>query len=197
MRKIPSIYEDPINNIIINICEYLCPLFKYFEFTPNMITTMSFLSGVFIPYYIYLQEFLLGSIFLMVSYFFDCLDGHYARKYNQITVFGDYYDHVTDIIVGISTTYFIILEMYQHLYYKWAIWLILNSIGALMHFGYQELYYEVIEKKCESDSISCLKRVGSKDKTTIIKRLKLLRYLGSGSLILSSSLFLCYLRYTS
>ena len=34
---------------------------------------------------------------MFVGYFFDCMDGHFARKYNMVTEFGDMYDYITDL----------------------------------------------------------------------------------------------------
>lgn len=34
-----------------------------------------------------------------LSYFFDCADGLYARRYDMTSRFGDVYDHVTDLVV--------------------------------------------------------------------------------------------------
>jgi len=40
MRKIPRELENPIDNIIINIAEPVCKMFKKLNFTPNGITTL-------------------------------------------------------------------------------------------------------------------------------------------------------------
>ena len=42
----------------------------------------------------------------MLGYYFDCIDGPMARKYNMVTVFGDYYDHGTDIICFTLVNYY-------------------------------------------------------------------------------------------
>jgi len=32
----------------------------------------------------------------LIAYLFDCIDGYMARRYKQTSVFGDYYDHISD-----------------------------------------------------------------------------------------------------
>ena len=32
----------------------------------------------------------------LISYSFDCIDGHIARKYKMFSKYGDIYDHVSD-----------------------------------------------------------------------------------------------------
>ena len=40
---------------------------------------------------------MLSILFLMLRWYFDFADGIFARKYNDTTTFGDYYDHIVDI----------------------------------------------------------------------------------------------------
>ena len=49
------------------------------------------------------------AIILLIFYFMDCLDGHFARKYNMVTVFGDYFDHFVDIL-SLSLLYLILVS---------------------------------------------------------------------------------------
>ena len=51
-RKIPAEYDNPIDNIILDNVEKLNPIFKEFNFTPNMITTLSLIVGL-IALYLY------------------------------------------------------------------------------------------------------------------------------------------------
>ena len=45
------------------------------------------------------NNYILACIYYFISYFFDVLDGIYAREYNMVSEFGDYYDHIKDIVV--------------------------------------------------------------------------------------------------
>ena len=54
MRKIDRNKDNFIENIFIDISELLCPLFKYFNFTPNMITGINIICSLLCLYYLYL-----------------------------------------------------------------------------------------------------------------------------------------------
>ena len=96
-RKINPNHEDPIDNLLIMICNKVNKFFFKLNFTPNMITTLSLIIQFIGIYYIYNKQYKLGAILYFIGYFFDCLDGNYARTYNMTSPFGDLYDHITDI----------------------------------------------------------------------------------------------------
>ena len=110
--------NNPIDTILYDIADLLSPFFKKLNFTPNMFTTFSFLTGLLSAYYYYLKKYNLTAIFYILSYWFDTIDGHFARKYNMQTRFGDYYDHVTDILL--NTILFVLFYINQDMpfYYK-------------------------------------------------------------------------------
>lgn len=99
MKKIPNEMDNPIDNILIEIADKLCPYFYKMNYTPNMITTYSLLLGLISCYFLNLKKIVLFSVFYFISYFFDCLDGHYARKYGMTTNIGDMYDHFKDFFI--------------------------------------------------------------------------------------------------
>ena len=104
-RKVPINIENPIDNLLLPLCDILCPVAKRLNMTPNGITTLSAVTGGMGLYYYSHGRSLLAGIFIFLSYFFDCMDGHYARMYNMITKFGDYYDHIKDAIVYFGFMY--------------------------------------------------------------------------------------------
>ena len=65
-------------------------------FTPNMLTTLGVISTAAGVYFLYKKQTVLASICILLWMYFDYADGILARKYSQVTEFGDYYDHVTD-----------------------------------------------------------------------------------------------------
>ena len=99
MRKIIKEFENPIDNIIIDIVEKITPFLYRTGHTPNIITTYSFIFGLLSVHYLNKNDITKFVLFYMISYFFDCIDGFMARKYNMTTKFGDLYDHITDTIV--------------------------------------------------------------------------------------------------
>ena len=99
MRKLNGNDENPIDNVLIDISDYLCPFFKSLNFTPNGITTLSLIFGLLSVYFLYKGKLYLFALTYFVSYYFDVLDGHYARKYNMTSDIGCLYDHIKDVSV--------------------------------------------------------------------------------------------------
>ena len=74
---------------------------------------------------------------------FDCMDGHYARKYKLVSKFGDYYDHIKDILVVVGLIIVLIIR-YKVPRQVWIIFVtILLIFTALMtaQLGCQEKLY--------------------------------------------------------
>ncbi len=141
-----------------------------------------------------LKNYYLAAFFLIISYFFDCLDGHLARSYNMVTVFGDYYDHISDIL----KIFFVLLTLYyinsQKFFRIFPIF-ILISIMMLIHFGCQELYYG-------SDQNTTLKFTENlcpvNDKTNIsqiTQALESTKYFGCGTLYATLVISIIYYSY--
>jgi hypothetical protein len=107
MKKISENLENPIDNLFYNISNMLSPYFKQIYFTPNMITSLSNIICLFSIYFIIKKQFIFAGILYIISYYFDCLDGFYARKYNMTSKFGKYYDSFSDIIKLILILFFI------------------------------------------------------------------------------------------
>jgi len=63
---------------------------------PNLITFMGFLSTLLASFLV-LKELLIGAgLLIILSGVFDLLDGVVARKLGKVTVFGGFFDSVTD-----------------------------------------------------------------------------------------------------
>ena len=98
---------NPIDNILIDLSIYVGkPLSKYSFFTPNVFTTMSLVISLVGIYLIYNEIYKIGAILVFIGYFFDCLDGNFARAYNMVTHFGDLYDHISDLVKYILLIFF-------------------------------------------------------------------------------------------
>ena len=95
-RKIPRDLDNPIDNILIDIAEWMNPYFKRLHFTPNMITTLSLIFGIVFNIAFYKNYYIFAAVSILISYYFDCMDGNYARTYDMQSRFGDFYDHVKD-----------------------------------------------------------------------------------------------------
>jgi hypothetical protein len=116
----------------------------------------------------------------MISYYFDCWDGFFARKYKMYSKFGDLYDHIADVFKFTSVTYM----LYSINYYKFIFYIpliIILSILFNVHLGYQELYYD----KQESDVLGIIKRLcpikDKNNKESILEILQYTRWFGCGT----------------
>ena len=99
-RKIPSEYECPLDDFILKyIVDPLNPYFYNLGATPNILTGISGIFGLLAVYFITKSKYILAGIFFGLSYIFDCFDGNFARKYNMVTKFGDWFDHAKDTLV--------------------------------------------------------------------------------------------------
>jgi phosphatidylglycerophosphate synthase len=105
MRKITCNCENPLDNILINISDYMCPYAKKYGFTPNILTTVSLIFCGIAALLLLNSFYYLAAFMYLISYYFDCMDGHFARKYKMVTKFGDYYDHFADTIKVILILY--------------------------------------------------------------------------------------------
>ena len=94
MRKGPIRFQNPIDTILIDCGSYLSPLFRHLHFTPNTLTSISAIFGFMSVYKMYNKDYKQAGMLYFISYMFDCFDGFYARKYNMVTKYGDFYDHI-------------------------------------------------------------------------------------------------------
>ena len=177
MRKIDRKKDNFIENIFIDISELLCPLFKYFNFTPNMITGINIICSLLCLYYLYLGEYKLGVLFLILTYLFDALDGFYARKYKMETYFGDLLDHYTDYIFYLGLYYLLLFKIPFKNNQKFLIILFILTITSIMHLGCIE-HYNKSSSNVNTQLSQLIKFCPNK------KYIHYTKYLGPGTLIL-------------
>ena len=184
MRKIPAEAENPIDNLIYVGVEAVAPSFHDFGWTPNMITTASNAAALVSSYCIYKRKFALAALMFSLAYFFDCLDGYVARKYNMVTVFGDLYDHISDV-TKVAVLFGMLLQLdftlFLMVFFIYACFLCLMCV----HMGHQELYYN---EKSESKSLNLLTFLCNvkdrDDKDEIMDMMRYTRYFGTGTTML-------------
>lgn len=108
---------------------------------------------------------MLSAIFYIISYFFDCLDGYYARKYDMTSKFGDFYDHISDL----SKVILLFIAMYHINKNKASKVIIISLIFSILlgiHLGCQEkfaiftknnMYLASFKKFCPCDNKNIMK----------------------------------------
>ena len=151
-RKIQKDIENPIDNILIDYSESIGEALYEISngtITPNMITTISLICSVLGSYFILKQKYIFGAWFYALGYFFDCLDGNYARKYNMTTVFGDWYDHLADLIKYLLIGLAIYLSPVDT---KYKLFILFSNLVLLYllitHLGCQEKNYNSEDCDC-------------------------------------------------
>lgn len=180
MRKLPPCLENPIDNLIYFIVSIISPWFHDVGFTPNMITSLSLLCGVYSAALIMKKCYLWAMALYFIAYVLDCLDGYNARKYKMVSKFGDYYDHLSDLLKIV-----LIMAAFYNVDSKLFIWILpiilLEFVFLSIHFGCQEVYYD---QQDDSDTLSFIGIKLTSNKIVAAQLLCWTRIFGSGSFTL-------------
>ena len=188
MKKIPNEIDNPIDNVLIEIADRLCPYFYSLNHTPNMITTYSLIAGLISCFFLYKKQLPLFAIWYFISYFFDCFDGHYARKYNMTSNFGDMYDHIKDYLIIIIILYISYLKS-KHNMNKYSIsFFILILILMSVHMSCQELNCDDNFKDVNNTFI-----LKSNYLCTNKDNIKWTRYFGCGTFTILAISLICWI----
>lgn len=190
MRKIHRDYENFIDNQLLDFVEFTMPFYKKLNMTPNQITFLSLVFALIGSYFYCRNNFYLSIICFIVSYYLDCVDGHYARKYNMTTKFGDYFDHYSDILK--------ILILLYCMYQKDKKMALVNTgiLGVLLilmtiHFGCQQKIKNQDEKHQEPFMNM------SKNFCPNPEWIKTTKHFGSGTFYLVVIMMILYTKYMS
>ncbi len=188
VKKIPDNLDDPIDVVLYKLCEILAPFFKRTGHTPNMITTYSLITGLLACYAIYKNNIALFIPLFLISYFFDCFDGFFARKYKMTSKFGDYYDHIKDAFVYVIL---IIIIFYKYKTVISPINIIIMVILFILftsHMGCQQRYYKDANKDIDGETLDSYQKM-CRDKNDI----KYTRFFGPGMLTIFSTLMITFI----
>ena len=115
--------------IMDHFVEPFTPFFREtVGFTPNGVTWLSNISSLIALVFLWNKNLLLFFVFWHMNYWFDCMDGYMARKYNMVSDYGDMIDHVGDwaSLVGIC----VILAYKYKLFKNWQ-----KNIGYILFAG--------------------------------------------------------------
>lgn len=140
MRKIHHELENPFDSVFIYMSELTSGFYHDLDMEPNVITTISLLFGLLAGYFLYKKQNTLATVCWFIAYYYDCTDGFMARKYNQVTTFGDIYDHVSDtskVIVILAIMYYLDKDKF---FYWSPVFVFVFSL-MLVHLSCQEKIY--------------------------------------------------------
>jgi len=151
-RKIPPEFENPIDNTLLDICEEIIPFCLRLKITPNLITITRTIIGLISLYYFNFScDYLIPTAGTAIFYLFDCLDGHLARKSNQVTVLGDYLDHFADISFYLTLMILLFYKTYPNKF------TIIGTIGiftylSFVHLGLQQKTHKKIKNNIRQEN---------------------------------------------
>lgn len=94
--------ENPIDVWVLALTRRFLPLFHATGHTPNILTAYSFALGLLSLRFLERGSMGLFVVAYLLSYFFDCIDGQFARTYDMVTRFGDFFDHFTDLLLDVG-----------------------------------------------------------------------------------------------
>jgi len=184
-RKLPPELDCPVDGFLLDIVDIVNPYFYNLWFTPNLLTLISAIIGIFSSYCCYYNYHIFSSFFYFVGYFFDCADGNFARRYRMTSKFGDIFDHTKDLVVSFS--------LMGILFYKYSLTpltFFLSIVFSVMFF-LNNLYLNQQERYFNGEKSYFLSIFTLKSNIS----LKYLRYFGCGILNCYVSLVILFMGY--
>lgn len=191
VNKLVKKHECPIDNYIFDFINNHLHVYHQLGFTPNMVTTMSIIFGVLSAQQILNGNYFVSALLMLFAYYFDCVDGKLARKYNMISKFGDYYDHFGDLFKVVAIVYALFKTSGAKLTGRQKMFIyiiIILTLLQIIHFGYQERVYDNDQ---ESPFLSIFKKLTHFDlspKDTI----QYTRYFGCGTWMVCFALIIYF-----
>ena len=125
-------------------------------FSPNKLTGLGLLSSLLCLYYMYHKNSKRAIIFLVLRCYFDYADGLLARKFGKVTKFGDYFDHIVDMVFGLGV--FGILYFKSKTRKNLCILAVFFSLFLIQMGCVEHEYYKHVKSK-EETTISKLRHV--------------------------------------
>ena len=115
-----------VRNISFNIIQTL----EKNNISPNMITTLSLITGCIAIWCVLKEYYIYGSLFFCIRYILDCIDGPLARYTKTTSEFGDKYDHIVDSFSFFGMLLAIATRGYSKYFY---IGCVLLTITTVLH----------------------------------------------------------------
>jgi hypothetical protein len=190
VNKLEEHHENIFDIYICKSIDEHLHIYRQFGLTPNMVTTLSLITGISSAYMIQKKNYKIAGLLFFIAYYFDCVDGKLARKYNMISKFGDYYDHISDIIKFLLIMYVLYKDNYTR-FKNFAIIIVLLVILCMFHLGCQQGIYNDTRKQSESPTLDVLKP--SKESSLI--NIHNTKYFGCGTFYIIVSIIIFFWNY--
>jgi hypothetical protein len=189
MKKVANNIDNPIDTLLVDFFDkFLSNFFKKTGHTPNTLTTYSLITGLISCYFLNLKKLVLFSVFYTISYFFDCADGFFARKYSMTSDIGDIYDHVKDSSVGLLILYITFKNSRKNIN-SYVISIFLIFYGLLLY--YMSCQENNCDDKFKNKNNGTLKFLNNLCKDRV-DNIKWVRHFGPGTFNLFFIIIICY-----
>jgi len=188
MHKLTIDNEGPVDIVFLTLTEWITPALHALGHIPNTITTYSLISALGAAYCLW-KGFIGAFVGLfLLAYLFDCVDGYMARRYNQITVFGDYYDHISDIIRGFSLLLVIVCKYPLNNVVPVLILLGILVIGMCIYIGCSQKSIKLKNSKSQEETLDIFQSLCARDDT-----IQWAKYFSCGTIHIASIAAIIYL----
>jgi phosphatidylglycerophosphate synthase len=138
-HKIHDNLESPFTtSVLLNNCDEVADNFEQVSVHPNSITIFRAMLSLLAIYLVWIKKPKIAALFYFSNYFFDCMDGIVARKFDKCTVLGDTLDHIAD--VGAFFGIFVVIMIRYPMNKFWLIMIAVFFGGTLIHLGFVETY---------------------------------------------------------
>ena len=185
--KIPFKEDNFLDVLNVKVARKMFPFFRTLNLTPNNLTTISGVLSLVSSLNFVQQKFVSSAILFYISYFFDCVDGNYARTYDMYSKFGDKYDHYKDAICHIILyiVYFRYNTLPKKVFITVFLFYVIFFVTMYLHLACIEDY--ISRKKPEYNSEYLQKLYTKLPKNMHATMNKYIKYLGDGSLMAYTS----------
>jgi len=180
-------FDNLCDNVMYKISDYISPILYKYNISPNQITILGIISGIMASYYLYIDELHLSLLCIMISCFFDDLDGHHARKYKLVTKFGDLLDHIGDIVKTVCLIYVIYVKYFSNFYNIKE----LIAFLLIINFVHNSCIYEILD----TDNIIFKRKFCIYPKNYIESVLNITKHFQNTILIVYLYIYLYYIKY--
>jgi phosphatidylglycerophosphate synthase len=177
-NKLPHYYDDPVDLFYKKYIDIINPHFKAAGMTPNMITSISLAFGLLACYLYYKSCYISAGLSYIVSYFFDTMDGYFARIYDMGSVFGSYYDSISDnaVILLLFILFYKNPNISGHVKIAIVLTLVIFAFGTAYHMSCQEKYVKKTNEKHVSEGLAFLDKIQCSDS----ENMRYSRFFGTG-----------------
>jgi hypothetical protein len=193
--KLPINLDNPYDSLMRYFGDKSLPILKSLHFTPNILTLIGGIFMISSITCILKYKFGYAALFYAIAYWFDCVDGQYARNYGLTSKDGEQFDHFLDIVRNILTCisiYIIKIPTSKKLIFA-ALYIISTLTNVYASNCIQNYYYS----HTKTDDKYHMKDQMKFCRQQPTQKLQYVRYFGSGTKILVIILFLLYLSLTS